>query len=116
MVSQSITLRLTETHRPEKRIFLALDAAGDELVIALKDKNGNAVDLTGKVVRFRVWNRGLKPFLDADCAITDAVNGQCQYVRQKTDLEKAGVFYCKVIVRAGTKEDVSERVLLVVQE
>jgi hypothetical protein len=115
--SQTVTLRLLEKLRPDKRIFLALDDFGDDIIFNIQDKDGNPKNLGGITPNFQIWGHGSKPFLDAECTVTDSVNGQCKYNRKETDITKTGSFLSKVLLKTGvSKNESTERLLVVVQE
>jgi hypothetical protein len=98
-------------------LFLAQEDFGDDINFTIHDKNGNAKNLTGITPKLQVWSKGLASFIDADCAIVDATNGQCKYTVKETDFQKTGTFYAKVLLKTGTtRKESTERFLLVVQE
>lgn len=112
-----MTLRVIETPRPEKRVFIALDDYGDDIIFNIVDKNGGAFNLTGITPRFKVWRQGSLPFVDVECIILDALAGQCKWNRKETEITKAGAFVSKVLLKSGsTKKESTERLLLVVQQ
>lgn len=98
--------------------MLAQDEFGDDINFTIQDKDGTAVDLTGRTPALQVWSKGMKAFIDKDLTITNALLGQCKYTTQQSDLtNRTGTFYAKVILKTGTtKKEATETFLLVVQE
>lgn len=62
---------------------------GYRLTFTFKDSDGNAYDLTGYTVKFKVWVAGVPGTLivDGDCSITDAANGALYYEVQESDFD-----------------------------
>lgn len=106
-----------EKPRPDQRIFIAEEDFGDDINFTIQDKDGNAKNLTGITPKFQVWSKGMKPFIDQDATIVSAVAGTCKYNIKNTDFARIGVFYAKMLLKTGTtKQESTERFLLVVQE
>jgi hypothetical protein len=68
------------------RLELVRNDYGYALTFTIKDAQDNVVDLTNSTVKFKVKAYGASSLLiDANCTITDAVNGVVTYTVQQTD-------------------------------
>lgn len=72
--------------------------AGSSYSVTVLDTNGNAVDLTGSSVRFRVAEPSGTYVVDDQMTITDAPSGLVTYTWKESDTETAGHFNAQVAV------------------
>jgi len=79
----------------EQRFVIKRNDTSPSIQRTLRDSAGDAIDLTGATVRFKMSTiRGVSK-VDAVASIEDAANGLVQYDWQAADTDTAGLFYCE---------------------
>lgn len=79
---------------------------GFDINFDLKDADGNALDITGATVTFKVGNPGATSsglVFSGSCTIDDAAGGECHYTPTSSDLSSAGVYRGEIEVDYGNK-------------
>ena len=91
---------------------------GYDIIFTIQDADGNAYDLTGYTIKFKVWKSGSSGtlFINGACTIVKAVSGICKYLIVKGDFKAVDIYKFELeLTKSGVVESIVSKELKVVE-